>query len=152
MFVGYDHRWPSAENRSCSSDGWSPKVPGSDSSLQLLPSTHVSLSWFLAVTASVLLNLQVFKNSAFTYDCFIFIHGVEEPFFMAETVQILTSSGQVKAVNQPFRSPFLLALREGLPAFLGLNVVTINKLHCFWQCRSKNTKVLMPAVKIYIEK
>lgn len=121
MFIGYDHRWPSAENRSCSSDGRSPKVPGSDSSFQLLPSTHVSLSWFLSVTASVYLNLQVFKNSALPHGCIIFIHGVEELFItMAETLQILTSSGQVKAVNRLFRSPFLLALRQGLPAFLVL--------------------------------
>lgn len=44
LCVGDDHRWPSAEDWPRDSDGWSAEVPGSDSSLQLLPSPYVSLS------------------------------------------------------------------------------------------------------------
>lgn len=51
--VGDDHRWPSAENWPCCSDGWSPEVPGSHSSFQLLPGTHVNLSCFLSLTPSI---------------------------------------------------------------------------------------------------
>lgn len=51
--LGDDHRWPSAENRPCRSDGWSPEIPGSHSSFQLLPGTHVNHLGFPSSTLSI---------------------------------------------------------------------------------------------------
>lgn len=52
---GDDHRRPSAESRPSRSDGRSPEVPGSHSSFQLLPGTHVNHS---AVTSSTSFNYR----------------------------------------------------------------------------------------------
>lgn len=96
-----DHRWPSAENWPCSSDGWSSEVPWCHSPFQLLPGTYVSLShsisltlfFFLSVSHDCLPSLACWSNRVCTeVEIFKQIKPITRPY--SKFVWSLTSTGE----------------------------------------------------------